>query len=112
MEKLLEGIGRFQRDVVASRRDELRDFAKGQAPRALWITCSDSRVVPSLITQSGGELFVVRNAGNRVPPHGEGISGEVVLRGWVYSIETGELTAYDPKTESFRPLALGEPTES
>ncbi|MFC4050180.1 carbonic anhydrase [Actinomadura syzygii] len=45
-------------------------LAAGQAPEALFITCSDSRVVPSLITGAKpGELFEMRTAGNIVPPY-------------------------------------------
>ncbi|TDO51633.1 carbonic anhydrase [Kribbella sp. VKM Ac-2527] len=48
----------------------LSRFAGGQEPLALFITCSDSRVVPSLITGAGpGELFELRTAGNIVPRH-------------------------------------------
>ena len=50
------------------RAADLRRFGDGQQPQALFITCSDSRVVPSLITGVGpGELFELRTAGNIVP---------------------------------------------
>ena len=45
------------------------EMAQGQSPHSLFIACSDSRVIPSQITRSGiGEVFVIRNAGNIVPP--------------------------------------------
>ncbi|MFH8793674.1 carbonic anhydrase [Streptomyces sp. NPDC017941] len=58
---------------IAERREEQETFgrlAAGQSPLALFITCSDSRVVPSLITGARpGELFELRTAGNAVPPY-------------------------------------------
>ena len=56
-------------------------MAQGQSPDRLFITCSDSRLVPSLMTRTGiGELFVIRNAGNIVPPYdgrAEGVSATI-----------------------------------
>ncbi|MEU6470311.1 carbonic anhydrase [Streptomyces massasporeus] len=52
------------------RPEEFAHLAEGQSPDVLFITCSDSRVVPALITGARpGELFELRTAGNVVPPH-------------------------------------------
>jgi carbonic anhydrase len=76
MEEIIKGVHKFQREVFPGKSLEFQSLAKGQSPKALVITCSDSRVVPSLITQTGpGELFIIRNAGNIVPAHGEMIGG-------------------------------------
>lgn len=55
-----------------------RKLAEGQYPEALFITCSDSRVIPAMITGARpGEIFELRNAGNIVPPYGRpGACGE------------------------------------
>lgn len=78
MEKIIRGIHEFQDNLFGSQRELFERLSEGQAPETLLITCSDSRIDPSLITQTQpGELFVVRNAGNIVPPYGTGNSGEV-----------------------------------
>lgn len=75
MQKLIEGIHRFHDVVFMARQDFFIRLAEGQSPQALFITCSDSRVVPDLICQADpGDLFVVRNAGNIVPPYVPGWS--------------------------------------
>lgn len=76
MEKLVEGFKKFQSDVFAAKRALFARLSKGQAPRALFITCSDSRIDPTLLTQAEpGELFILRNAGNIVPSYGGGVIG-------------------------------------
>lgn len=77
MHKLLGGIHQFQKETFRPLQGLFGQLAKGQSPETLLITCSDSRIVPSLLTCSKpGDLFILRNAGNIVPPHGAANGGE------------------------------------
>lgn len=69
MEKLARGVHTFQNKYFARNRELFQHLAEaGQRPETLFITCSDARIVPSLITSTGpGELFIIRNVGNVVP---------------------------------------------
>ena len=76
MQKLISGLHQFRNRVVAPQREFFKSLADGQHPEALFITCSDSRINPNLVTQTGpGELFIVRNAGAIVPPYGARLCG-------------------------------------
>ena len=71
MEKLVKGFLKFRNKVFEEKRELFTRLSSTQSPRALFITCSDSRVDPTLLTQTDpGELFILRNAGNMVPPYG------------------------------------------
>lgn len=77
MQKLVDGAFKFRSEIFDSHQDLFQGLSRGQNPEALFITCSDSRINPNLITQTGpGELFILRNAGNIVPPYNAGGCGE------------------------------------
>lgn len=76
MEELTRGALRFEKDIYPQRKEFFDKLIARQYPRALFITCSDSRVNPNMITDSEpGDLFTIRNAGNIVPPYGEAMGG-------------------------------------
>ncbi|MBM7341357.1 carbonic anhydrase [Pantoea coffeiphila] len=71
MQHIVEGFLNFQKDVFPNQKELFRSLASSQNPKALFISCSDSRLVPELVTQQEpGQLFVIRNAGNIVPSFG------------------------------------------
>jgi carbonic anhydrase len=78
MDKIIAGARRFSTEVYPRDRGFFEQLAsKQQKPLALFITCSDSRVNPNLITQTEpGDLFLIRNAGNIVPPYTGSSGGE------------------------------------
>lgn len=69
MKKLIQGIVDFRKNLTQDARDLFAKLALGQKPDALFIACSDSRVVPNLFASTNpGDLFVLRNIGNLIPP--------------------------------------------
>ena len=73
MKKLLRGIVEFQKNVRPGYRETFARLALGQKPDTLFISCSDSRVDPSLFASTDpGDLFAVRNVGNIIAPAGRG----------------------------------------
>jgi carbonic anhydrase len=77
MDKLLRGLEKFQSGYFVSHKEQFEELAHGQHPRILFITCADSRIDPNLILQADvGELFIIRNAGNIIPPYGSSNGGE------------------------------------
>ncbi|MBD2440830.1 carbonic anhydrase [Nostoc sp. FACHB-110] len=77
MKKLIAGLHKFQTNYFKEHRNLFEHLGHEQHPRALFITCSDSRIDPNLLTQTEpGELFIIRNAGNIIPPYGATNGGE------------------------------------
>jgi carbonic anhydrase len=77
MRAIIEGVQSFREHEFRQNQELFQVLSHGQNPRYLLITCSDSRVVPNLITGLGpGDIFTIRNAGNIVPPATAGPSGE------------------------------------
>ena len=69
MRDLLLGFLEFREQSLLLYRDRFRELSEGQTPDTLFIACSDSRVVPSLLASADpGELFTMRNVGNLIPP--------------------------------------------
>jgi carbonic anhydrase len=77
MKELIKGVQKFQTSYFNTHRELFEELSKGQKPRILFITCCDSRISPNLLTQTEpGELFIMRNMGNIIPPYGAILGGE------------------------------------
>lgn len=102
MQLLMEHARRF-----GERAEEFRQLADGQAPQALFLTCSDSRVIPSLFTGAGpGELFELRTAGGIVPAYdAERYSGEAATIEYAVQV----LPCPDPDRAAARLSVRGGP---
>ncbi|MQS13414.1 transporter [Streptomyces kaniharaensis] len=92
--RLLDGVRVFQQHTAPLIRPELARLAReGQTPSQLFLTCADSRMVTSMITNSGpGDLFTVRNVGNLVPaPFEPGAADDSVAAAVQYAVEALEV---------------------
>ncbi|HEY0674459.1 MAG TPA: carbonic anhydrase [Longimicrobiales bacterium] len=92
--RLIEGLRRYQREQLPRLRERFAKLAaEGQKPTTLFIGCSDSRVLPNLLTDSGpGEIFMVRNVGNFVPPFEEDAGFHGVSAAIEFAVLTLEVT--------------------
>lgn len=69
-EKLFRGVLNFKNEDFEAHKDLFEELKEGQKPHTFYIGCSDSRIVPNLITKTmPGEVFVLRNIANIVPPY-------------------------------------------
>src|SRR5437764_13347853 len=89
MQTLLEGVHRFREDEFGKFKQMFRRLSRqGQKPHTLFITCADSRVLAELITQSNpGDLFVIKNVGNIVPPADGGGEYNSTAAGIEFAVE-------------------------
>ena len=70
---LFDGVKKFQDEQFPNLSGKFAELKNGQSPETLFVTCSDSRISPNLLTQTDpGDIFVIRNAGNMVPEPGTG----------------------------------------
>ncbi len=77
LDSLIKGVKDYQEGTFSQHRETFEKLTEGQKPKALFITCSDSRVDPTTVTGSrAGDLFIIRNAGNIIPPYGATNGGE------------------------------------
>lgn len=93
IEKLIQGVGRFKNQTFAAERGTYERLAESQSPSFLFITCSDSRIRPHVITGAdAGDLFILRNIGNIVPSHGSGQhEAEAVVEYAVVALGVGDI---------------------
>lgn len=71
IQRIIKGLTEFQTNYFSTHQEFFQQLSQKQSPEVLFITCSDSRIDPNLLTQTRpGELFVIRNIGNMIPPHG------------------------------------------
>lgn len=95
MKKLIQGIVEFRKNLTEENRVLFAKLALGQKPDALFIACSDSRVVPNLFASTNpGDLFVVRNIGNLVPrssSNSEDSSVQAALEFSIFSLNISDI---------------------
>ncbi|MBS0629012.1 MAG: carbonic anhydrase [Verrucomicrobia bacterium] len=93
MKKLIQGIVDFRKGLTEESRELFAKLALGQKPDTLFIACSDSRVVPNLFASTNpGDLFVLRNIGNLVPPQNSNDdSASAVVEFSIFSLQVSDI---------------------
>lgn len=95
MKKLIQGIADFRKNLTAESRALFAKLALGQRPDVLFIACSDSRVVPNLFASTNpGDLFVLRNIGNLVPPydpHSQDYGASSVIEFSIFNLQINDI---------------------
>jgi carbonic anhydrase len=93
MKKLIQGIVDFRKSLTPENRTLFAQLALGQKPDALFIACSDSRVVPNLFASTNpGDVFVLRNIGNLIPPVGsQEASAQAAIEFAVFSLKISDI---------------------
>lgn len=87
MHRILQGLRRYEHTTKPAHAHQFAELAAGQSPLALFITCADSRIVPNLLVSARpGELFVLRNVANLVPPDADEADSSAVSALW-YAVE-------------------------
>ncbi len=87
MQKLLDGLRIFQRRVFQEKEELFHSLSNQQSPNVLFVTCSDSRIDPTLLTQTEpGDLFILRTAGNFIPTYGAAIGGSTATVEYAVSV--------------------------
>lgn len=95
MKKLIQGIVDFRSSLTDENRSLFARLALGQKPDTLFIACSDSRVVPNLFASTNpGDLFVLRNVGNLIPPassNSRDNSAQAVIEFAIFSLNVSDI---------------------
>lgn len=92
MNELFEGVTKFSNKEFSTYSGLFKKLRDKQHPHTLFITCSDSRIQPGLITQSRpGDLFLIRNVANVVPPYNSSINHEDTISALEYGVQVLEV---------------------
>lgn len=117
MKKLIDGIVEFRKNLTEENRALFAKLALGQKPDALFIACSDSRVVPNLFASTNpGDLFVLRNIGNLIPPVSSELrenSAQAAIEFSIFSLQIKDIIVCGhSECGAMQILAKGEETAS
>ncbi len=88
LKKLIDGFKRFQKHHFVQDKSLYAELCKGQRPEILVIGCSDSRVDPAILTDcKPGDMFVVRDVANLVPPYHQDVQDDGVSSAIEYAVK-------------------------